>query len=111
MAMNSTRRKLAIATWSAPREGNIYGKLTVNAEPALAYLAALTEATGENVTLTHFVGKAVATALASSPGLNGASNKSEAFAGGYSGASGAATWTDVADVRLSAVASAAAEWT
>ena len=71
MAMNSTRRKLAIATWSAPREGNIYGKLTVNAEPALAYLAALTEATGENVTLTHFVGKAVATALASSPGLNG----------------------------------------
>jgi len=38
MAMNSTRRKLAIGTWSAPREGNIYGKLTLNAEPALAYI-------------------------------------------------------------------------
>ena len=69
--MNSTRRKLAIATWAPPREGNIYGKLTVDAEPALAYLAAVREATGEKVTLTHFVGKAVALALASAPGLNG----------------------------------------
>ena len=71
MTMNSTRRKLAIGTWSAPREGNIYGKLTLNAEPALAYLEALRARTGEKVTLTHFVGKAVAAALAKSPGLNG----------------------------------------
>ena len=39
MAMNSTRRKLAIATWSAPSEGNIYGKLTMDAEEAMAFLA------------------------------------------------------------------------
>lgn len=71
MAMNSTRRKLAIGTWGAPREGNIYGKLTLNAEPALAYLAEIRERTGHKVTMTHFVGKAVAMALASSPGLNG----------------------------------------
>ena len=69
--MNSTRRKLAIATWSPPREGNIYGKLTLNAEPALKYIAEVREATGEKVTMTHFVGKAVAMALAASPGLNG----------------------------------------
>ena len=71
MAMNSTRRKLAIATWSPPREGNIYGKLTLNAEPALKYIAEVREATGEKVTMTHFVGKAVAMALAAAPGLNG----------------------------------------
>ena len=34
----TTRRKLAIATWDAPREGNIYGKLTVDATQALAYI-------------------------------------------------------------------------
>ncbi len=71
MAMNSTRRKLAIGTWSAPREGNIYGKLTLNAEPALAYIERVQEQTGQKVTLTHFVGKAVAMALARAPGLNG----------------------------------------
>ncbi len=71
MGMNSTRRKLAIATWSPPGEGNIYGKLTLNAEPALKYIAEVREATGEKVTMTHFVGKAVAMALANAPGLNG----------------------------------------
>ena len=71
MAMNSTRRKLAIGTWSAPREGNIYGKLTLDAEPALEYLREVRERTGHKVTITHFVGKAVAMALAKSPGLNG----------------------------------------
>ncbi|MCO4771383.1 MAG: 2-oxo acid dehydrogenase subunit E2 [Deltaproteobacteria bacterium] len=69
--MNSTRRKLAIGTWSAPKEGNIYGKLTLNVEPALAYIERVKEQTGQKVTLTHFVGKAVAMALAKSPGLNG----------------------------------------
>ncbi len=71
MAMNSTRRKLAIATWGPPKEGNIHGKLTLNAEPSLKYIAEVREATGEKVTMTHFVGKAVAMALAETPGLNG----------------------------------------
>ncbi len=71
MSMNSTRRKLAIATWSAPSAGNIYGKLTLDAEPALKYIAEVREKTGERVTITHFVGKAVAMALAATPGLNG----------------------------------------
>jgi pyruvate dehydrogenase E2 component (dihydrolipoamide acetyltransferase) len=69
--MNSTRRKLAISTWDAPREGNIYGKLTVDIDEALAYIAWLREQTGEKVTITHLVGKATALALAQSPGLNG----------------------------------------
>jgi len=71
MGKMSTRRKLAIASWDAPREGNIYGKMTVDATPALAYIAYLRETSGERVTITHFVGKAVATALEAAPGLNG----------------------------------------
>jgi hypothetical protein len=68
---NSTRRKLAIATWSAPREGNIYGKLTVDVSESLKYLDHVREKTGTKVTITHLVGVAVARALAQAPGLNG----------------------------------------
>lgn len=67
----TVRRKLAIATWSAPSEGNIYGKLVLDATDVLAYIAWLRETTGEKVTVTHVVGKAVAMALRASPGLNG----------------------------------------
>lgn len=69
--MNSTRRKLAIATWKAPSEGNILGKLTIDATNLLAYVEYLRRTTGEKVTITHLVGKAVANALAKTPSLNG----------------------------------------
>lgn len=65
------RRKLAIASWRPAREGNIYGKVTVDATEALAYLDDVRERTGEKVTITHLVGKAVAAALADEPTLNG----------------------------------------
>ena len=68
---NSPRRKLAIATWGAPREGNIYGKLTLDATEALKYRDYLRETTGQRVTMTHLVGKAVGMALAQCPTLNG----------------------------------------
>lgn len=69
--MNPTRRKLAIATWSAPSEGNIFGKLTLDATKMLSYIEHIRRTTGEKVTVTHLVGKAVALALAKAPGLNG----------------------------------------
>lgn len=65
------RRKLAIATWDAPREGNIYGKLTIDATRALEYIEHVRRQTGEKVTITHLVGKACAVALAKAPSLNG----------------------------------------
>src|SRR5580658_5213239 len=71
MAQMTTRRKLAIATWDSPREGNIYGKLTVDAGPALRYLDRVQQQTGEKVTITHLVGRAVAEALKQAPTLNG----------------------------------------
>jgi len=71
MRKMTPRRKLAIATWGSPHEGNIYGKLTVDAGEAVRYLAWVRATTGEKVTITHFVGKALANALATAPGLNG----------------------------------------
>ncbi len=71
MQQMTVRRKLAIATWAHPREGNIYGKLTVDVEEALRYIAWVRDTTGEKVTMTHLVGKAVGMALERSPGLNG----------------------------------------
>lgn len=67
----STRRKLAIATWSSPKEGNIYGKLTIDATHALAYLQELNEKTGIKTSITHLVGRAAGLALKSAPDLNG----------------------------------------
>ncbi len=69
--MNPLRRKLAIATWDGPREPNIYGRMTLDAEPALAYVEALRKTSGEKVTLTTVIGKAVAMALRATPTLNG----------------------------------------
>jgi len=71
MGAMSTRRKLAIATWRGPREGNIYGKLNVDATAALAFIAEKREQTGQRITITHLVGKAVAQALEKEPTLNG----------------------------------------
>lgn len=65
------RRKLAIASWSSPTEGNIYGKLTVEATQALAYIEQLKERTGEKITITHLIGRACAEALKEAPTLNG----------------------------------------
>ena len=67
----SPRRKLAIASWSAPAEGNIYGKLTVEATNALAYIEDVKQRTGEKITITHLVGRACAEALKEAPMLNG----------------------------------------
>ena len=67
----STRRKIAIATWGSPKEGNIYGKLTLDATKSLMYIDYLKSNGHKKVTITHIVGKAIALALASAPYLNG----------------------------------------
>lgn len=69
--MNSTRRKLAISTWAAPSEGNIFGKLVLDATELQPFIDHVRATTGEKVTVTHLVGKAIALALAKAPSLNG----------------------------------------
>lgn len=71
MKTMTTRRKLAIATWKAPSEGNIYGRLALDTEQVKRYLAWLRQTTGKKVTLTTFVGACVARGLAQTPSLNG----------------------------------------
>jgi pyruvate dehydrogenase E2 component (dihydrolipoamide acetyltransferase) len=64
-------RKLALSTWSAPSSPAAYGVLDLDCEAVLAWVARTREATGEKLSLTHVVGKAVATAIASAPETNG----------------------------------------
>ncbi|NOY92572.1 MAG: hypothetical protein GXP55_15370 [Deltaproteobacteria bacterium] len=71
MAKMSIRRKLAIATWASPREGNIYGKIELDVEEVMRFLDSVREKTGEKATLTHFVGRVLGEVLAAEPGLNG----------------------------------------
>lgn len=65
------RRKLAIATWSSPREGNIYGKVILDARPVLEHIRKLREETGVHVTLTHFITKVLGNTLREPIDLNG----------------------------------------
>lgn len=66
----SSFRKIALGTWSAPRDPQIYGTLSVRMEAALDYLEAYRAATGRRLTITHLVGKAAARALAALPEAN-----------------------------------------
>jgi len=67
----SAWRKVALGTWSSPRDPTAYGMMDLDCEAAVSYAETLRRETGERVTLTHLVGKAVAVALAESPECNG----------------------------------------
>ena len=57
-------RKLAGAAWRAPSDPQFYGDLELDAGALLSYIDQVRQATGEHVTVTHLVGKAVARGLA-----------------------------------------------
>jgi len=67
----SLRRKIAIATWSSPKEGNIYGKMSMDMSNALAYIEFLRKTSGQKITVTHLVGRAAAVAFKDCPDING----------------------------------------
>ena len=69
--MNTLRRKLMLATWTSPTEGNIYGKLDLDCTKVLAYLEYVERKSGHKCTITHFVGRAVGEALYRCPSING----------------------------------------
>ena len=68
---NPTRRKLASASCSAPKEGVIYGQMGIDMTAALAHIETLRAESGLKISITHLVGKAVALGLSEAPGLNG----------------------------------------
>jgi pyruvate dehydrogenase E2 component (dihydrolipoamide acetyltransferase) len=61
---------VAIGTWRSAGDPSVYGMVDMDVGPALAYLEKIRAATGERLTLTHFVGKAVAMTLARHPQIN-----------------------------------------
>lgn len=63
-------RALAVHSWGPPADPTVYGELTIDMDPALAYLEKLRRETGERVTVTHLVGKAIAMAIAARPETN-----------------------------------------
>jgi len=63
-------RELSLHAWGRPRDPSVYGMLQVDVSRALGYLARLRDVTGEHVTLTHLVGKAVALAIRERPEVN-----------------------------------------
>jgi pyruvate/2-oxoglutarate dehydrogenase complex dihydrolipoamide acyltransferase (E2) component len=67
----STWRKIAIAAWTRPDDPTIYATLTLDAGPALEYLARVRAETRVRCTITHLVGRAVAVALRAHPDING----------------------------------------
>jgi len=64
-------RKLAVHTWSKPRDPSTYAFVHVPMTNALAYCERLRKETGVHVTVTHVVVHGVALALAQFPQMNG----------------------------------------
>ena len=70
MSESDERRKLAVATWRTPREGNIYGKITVDAGPVMDWLEGQREQE-PRLTLTHVILAAAGRSLVLASRLNG----------------------------------------
>jgi pyruvate/2-oxoglutarate dehydrogenase complex dihydrolipoamide acyltransferase (E2) component len=63
-------RKVALGTWRTVGDPSVYGMIDLEVEPALAYLERIREKTGEKVSMTHFVGRAVAETIKRHPDVN-----------------------------------------
>lgn len=70
MAAIDTWRKIAAASWSSPRDPQIYGDIELDAGNLLEFVEHERERTGTHVTVTHVVGWALARALAENPDVN-----------------------------------------
>ncbi len=66
----SSWRRIAIGTWPLVGDPSIYGMLEIDARPALAYIAKLREQSGARITVTHFVGRALAEVYRQHPEIN-----------------------------------------
>jgi pyruvate/2-oxoglutarate dehydrogenase complex dihydrolipoamide acyltransferase (E2) component len=64
-------RKLAVHTWSPPRDPTTYALVDVEMEAALAYCERLRRDTGVHITVTHLTVHGVALALKQFPQMNG----------------------------------------
>lgn len=66
----SSWRKIAMGTWRTAGDPSVYGVLDIDAEAALAYMEKLKAATGTRITISHFMGKALASVMTKYPEMN-----------------------------------------
>lgn len=66
----SSFRRIAAVTWDQPRDPSVYGSILILADPVLAWMEEKRAATGEHITLTHAVARALAVLLKRHPDLN-----------------------------------------
>ena len=70
MPASSVRRKIAIATWRAPREGRLYARMAVDATAVMAHCALLREQTGVRLSPGAVVGVAFQRAVQEVPAFH-----------------------------------------
>ncbi len=66
----SSWRRMAAVAWSPPDDPTIYGTIDLDMTNALEFLRKESERTGEHLTVTHLVTKAIADTLAEHPDCN-----------------------------------------
>lgn len=66
----SAWRKIAIGTWPNSGDPSVYGIVEFDATKMLDYIQKVQSRTGERITITHFVGKAIGTCFGKHPQLN-----------------------------------------
>lgn len=66
----AVRRKVAVATWRAPKEGRLLSRVVVDAEPLLDYVASRRAVGAQGLSLVHVLGAACARALLAVPQAN-----------------------------------------
>ncbi len=67
----SSWRKMAAVAWAPPNDPTIYGTIDIDMSAPLEFLSRLSKRTGEHLTVTHLVVKAIAETLARHPECNG----------------------------------------
>ena len=66
----SSWRKIALGTWRVMGDPSVYGTIELDATHAIEYMNKVHHQTGQRITLSHFVGKAVATTMERHPDMN-----------------------------------------
>jgi pyruvate dehydrogenase E2 component (dihydrolipoamide acetyltransferase) len=66
----STWRRVALHAWREPNDPTVHGSLDIDVGEALDVIKDLRARSGEKITLTHLVGRAIALALRERPEVN-----------------------------------------
>lgn len=66
----SSFRKIAIGTWRTAYDPSVYGTIDIRMDEALRYMAQFRERTGQRLTVTHLIARAVGELLKETPDAN-----------------------------------------